>query len=213
MKLECNKLSRNDHFFNFKLNKECLFNLCNYRKLQRVGAVVQKNLTQTRQRQTTRHHLQHTSQVKGKSNASNSIYLRDIRIVRILSGAILGCCVREVITLGSSSIEVTLWIASWEVGTLVLDDLLKYIVKNRFGIIRVFDLWANTKNVSAFSDVVLNVIVCALIRKLGHFDSERKVTVRLNIVTYFSDANCSSRSKRSRLGGGKSLIQGRKTAA
>ena len=138
-----------------------------------MGAVVQKNLTQTRQRQATCHHLQHTGQVKGKSNASNSIYLRDIRIVRILSGAILvGCCVREVITFGSSSIEVTLGIASWEVGTLVLDDLLKYIVKDRFGIIGVFNLWADTENVSAFSYVVLNVIVCALIGKLGHFDSK-----------------------------------------
>ena len=179
-----------------------------------MGAIVQKNLTQTRQRQTTRHHLaQHTVQVKGKSNASNSIYLRDIRIVRILSGAILGCCVREVITLRSSSIEVSVWIASWEVGTLVLDDLLKYIVKDSFGIIGIFNLWANTKNVSAFSGVVFNVIIRALIRKLGHFDPERKAKLGLEVFTYFSDANCSSRSKRSRLGGGKSLIQGRKTAA
>ena len=139
-----------------------------------MGAVVQKNLTQTRQRQTTRYHLQRTGQVKGKSNASNSIYLRDIRIVRILSAGILGCFVRQVITLGSSSIEPTSGIASWEVGTLVLDDLLKYIVKDRFWIIRVFNLWADTKNVSAFSNIVLNVIVSALIRKLGHFDSERR---------------------------------------
>jgi len=39
------------------------------------------------------------------------------------------------------------------------------------------------------------------------------VRVTLDGATYFSEANCSSRSKRSREGGGKSLIQGRKTAA
>ena len=99
-------------FLILNLTKSVCLYLCNYRKLQRVGAVVQKNLTQTRQRQTTRYHLQRTGQVKGKSNASNSIYLRDIRIVRILSAGILGCFVRQVITLGSSSIEPTSGIAS-----------------------------------------------------------------------------------------------------
>ena len=119
----------------------------------------------------TRHIICSTGQVIGKSNArSNSIYVRDIRIVRILRGAILGCCVREVITSRSSSVEVSLGVASREVGTLVLDDLLKNIVEDGLGVIRVFDLSTDAKDVATLSCVVLDVVICALVGELRHLD-------------------------------------------
>lgn len=87
--------------------------------------------------------------------------------------------------------------ASREVGALVLDDLLKYIVEDGFGIIGVVDLVCDAEDVTALTHVVVDVFVVALVRELGQLDPTlKKVSVRLgvSVVTYFSDANCSSRS-------------------
>lgn len=51
-------------------------------------------------------------------------------------------------------------------GTLVLDDLLKYIVEDFLRIVRVADLRSHAQDVSAFLDVVLHVVVRALVRQL-----------------------------------------------
>ena len=60
--------------------------------------------------------------------------------------------------------------ASREGGALVFDNLLKYIVQNCFGVVRVIDLRAYSQYVTALFDVVLDVIVTALICQLGHFN-------------------------------------------
>ena len=43
-------------------------------------------------------------------------------------------------------------------------------MEDGLGIIGVVDLRADPENVSAFSGVVLDIVVCALIGELGHFD-------------------------------------------
>ena len=103
---------------------------------------------------------------------------------------------------------------SRKVRALVLYDLLKYIVQDGFGIIGILYVLGYTEDVATFADIVLNVFVVALVSELGKFDStERKRISTGYVFTYFSEANCSSKSNRSREGGGRSLIQGRKTAA
>ena len=62
---------------------------------------------------------------------------------------------------------------SREVLALVLDDLLKYIVQDSFGVVRIFHVLCDAKDVSAFTDVVLNVVVVALVRELSKFDPKR----------------------------------------
>jgi len=91
-------------------------------------------------------------------------------LLRVLRAGVLGCCVREVITSRSTSVEVVLGGASREVGALVLDDLLKYIVEDGLGIIWVVDLSADAENVATFSGVVLDIVVGALVRELRHLD-------------------------------------------
>ena len=59
--------------------------------------------------------------------------------------------------------------ASRERRALVLDDFLKYIMKDGLGIVRVVDLAAHAEDVTALLDVVLDVIVSALVSELGHF--------------------------------------------
>ena len=64
---------------------------------------------------------------------------------------------------------------SRKISALVLDDLLKYIVQDGFGIIRILYVLGYTKNVATFADIVLDVFVVALVGELGKFDStERK---------------------------------------
>ena len=60
--------------------------------------------------------------------------------------------------------------ASREGGALVFDHFLKYIVKNCFRVIRVANLRTDAQYVTALLDIVLNIIIPAFIRKLGHFD-------------------------------------------
>ena len=104
---------------------------------------------------------------------------------------------------------------SRKVSALVLNDLLKYIVQDGFGVVRVFHVLRDPQDVAALANVVLNVVVVAFVGELGHFDSARGQSRLANkrAVTYFSDANCSSRSNKSSEGGGRSLMLGRKTAA
>lgn len=59
--------------------------------------------------------------------------------------------------------------ASRERRALVLDDFLKYIVKDGLGIVRVVDLAAHAEDVTALLDVVFYVIVSALVSELSHF--------------------------------------------
>lgn len=160
-------------------------------------------------------------QVKGRSNASDSIYLRDIRI-RIFGRAILSRCVRTFArssVSGCSScvgVRIVVGAGSRKVRALVLYDLLKYIVQDGFGVVRILHVLGDAKDVTALADVVLNVFVVALVRELGQLNPEREEKSEISKVgkeTYFSEANCSSRSKRSREGGGRSLMQGRNTAA
>ena len=48
--------------------------------------------------------------------------------------------------------------------TLVLKDLLKYIVQNGFGVVGIGDLLAYSQDVTTLLYIVLYVIICALIR-------------------------------------------------
>ena len=64
---------------------------------------------------------------------------------------------------------------SRKISALVLDDLLKYIVQDGFGIIRILYVLGYTEDVATFADIVLDIFVVALISELGKFDStERK---------------------------------------
>ena len=89
-------------------------------------------------------------------------------------------------------------------------------MQDGLGVVGIFHVLRDTEDVAAFADVVLDVVVRALVRELGHFDSKArntKLDVPASINTYFSEANCSSKSNRSKEGGGRSLMHGRKTAA
>lgn len=111
--------------------------------------------------------------MKGRSKASNSIYLRDIRI-RIFGRAVLGRFVREVTRAVSTTglgVFIVVGTGSRKVGAPVLYDLLKYIVEDRFGVVRVFYVLRDAQDVAALPDVVLHVVVVALVGELGHFDS------------------------------------------
>jgi hypothetical protein len=109
--------------------------------------------------------------------ASNSVYLRNIRI-RIFGRAIFGRLVREVARAVSTScmrVSIVVRAGSREVRALVLDDLLKYIVQDGFGIIRIFDVLGDSKDVSTLADVVFDVVFIALVRELSHFNSKRRI--------------------------------------
>ena len=88
-------------------------------------------------------------------------------------------------------------------------------MQDRFRVVGVRDVAADSKDVSTFFYVVLEVVVGTLVRELGHFNpAKRKCQTYLkSAITYFSEANYSSRSYKSRLGGGRSFMHGRKTAA
>jgi len=60
--------------------------------------------------------------------------------------------------------------ASRKVLSFVLVDLLKNIVQDSFGIIGVLNVSTDSKNVSTLFDIVFEVIVGALVGKLGHFN-------------------------------------------
>jgi len=60
--------------------------------------------------------------------------------------------------------------ASREVGALVLDDLLKYIVQDGFGIIRVVNRSGDSEDVTTLAHIVLDIFVVALVRELCEFD-------------------------------------------
>ena len=113
------------------------------------------------------------SQVNGSSNASHYVYLRDIRI-RIFSCAILRRFVRKIAVLAISKscmrITVAARSASRKVGTFVLDDLLKYIVQDRFRIIWVIHRSGDSEDITTFSDVVLDIFVVALVCELCEFN-------------------------------------------
>ena len=55
-------------------------------------------------------------------------------------------------------------------GTLVLDDLLKYIMENSLRIVGVANFGADTQYVAAFFDVILYIIVSTFVCKLCHFN-------------------------------------------
>jgi hypothetical protein len=48
--------------------------------------------------------------------------------------------------------------------TLVLKDLLKYIVQNGFGVVRIRDLLAYPQDVTALLYIILYVVIRALVR-------------------------------------------------
>ena len=88
------------------------------------------------------------NQVNGKSNASNSIYLRDIR-TRIFGCAILRRLIREVARAVSSStphcgVIVVIGAGSGKVRALVLNDLLKYIVQDGLGVVWILHVLRDT---------------------------------------------------------------------
>ena len=47
-------------------------------------------------------------------------------------------------------------------------------MQDGLGVIGIFDVLRDTEDVAAFADVVLDVVVGALVRELGHFDSEKR---------------------------------------
>ena len=61
-------------------------------------------------------------------------------------------------------------VVSRQVGALILDDLLKNVVQDGFGIVRIFHVLRDAKDISAFANIVLYVFVGALVRELGHLD-------------------------------------------
>ena len=60
-------------------------------------------------------------------------------------------------------VGIVVGVGSRKVGALVLDDLLKYIMQNRLGVIWVLDVLSDAQNVAAFANVVFYVIVRALV--------------------------------------------------
>ena len=111
-------------------------------------------------------------QVKGRSKAaSQRIDLRDIRI-RIFSRAILSRLHRQVARAVSASCVrvIVVRAGSREVRALILDDLLKYIVQDGFGIVGVLHILRDSQNVTTLANVVLDVLVAALVRELGHLN-------------------------------------------
>jgi hypothetical protein len=84
-------------------------------------------------------------------------------------------------------------------------------VENCLWVILVLDHLAYPQNISTFSDIIINIIVSTFIGKLGHTNSI-SIIKQLKIL-YFSEANCSSKSYKSRPGGGSSLRVGGNTAA
>ena len=117
------------------------------------------------------------NQVNGKSNASNSIYLRDIR-TRIFCCAILRRLIREVARAVSTSTShggvVVVGAGSRKIRALVLDDLLKYIVQDGLGVVGILHVLRDTQNVTTFADIVFDIFVVAFVRELSHFDSRKR---------------------------------------
>ena len=113
------------------------------------------------------------NQVNGKSNASNSIYLRDIR-TRIFGCAILRRLIREVARAVSTSTPhcgvIVVGAGSGKVRALVLNDLLKYIVQDGLGVVWILHVLRDTQNVTTLADVVLDIFVIAFVGELSHFD-------------------------------------------
>ena len=60
-------------------------------------------------------------------------------------------------------------LTSREGGAFVLDDFLKYIVHNCFGVVGV-GLLGHAQNVATLLDVILDVVVAALVSELSHLD-------------------------------------------
>ena len=60
-------------------------------------------------------------------------------------------------------VGIVVGVGSRKVGALVLDDLLKYIMQNRLGVIWVLDVLSDAQNVAAFANVVFYIIVRALV--------------------------------------------------
>ena len=117
------------------------------------------------------------NQVNGKSNASNSIYLRDIR-TRIFCCAILRRLIREVARAISTSTShggvVVVGAGSRKIRALVLDDLLKYIVQDGLGVVGILHVLRDAQNVTTFADIVFDIFVVAFVRELSHFDSRKR---------------------------------------
>ena len=68
-----------------------------------------------------------------------------------------------------SLLLVVIMLTSREGGAFVLDDFLKYIVHNCFGVVRV-GLLGHAQNVATLLDVILDVVVAALVSELSHLD-------------------------------------------
>ena len=43
-------------------------------------------------------------------------------------------------------------------------------MQNGFGIIRIFDILSDAKDVATLTNVVVNILIATLISELGHFD-------------------------------------------
>ena len=113
------------------------------------------------------------NQVNGKSNASNSIYLRDIR-TRIFGCAILRRLIREVARAVSTSTPhcgvIVVGAGSGKVRALVLNDLLKYIVQDGLGVIWILNVLRDTQYITTLADVVLDIFIIAFVGELSHFN-------------------------------------------
>ena len=60
-------------------------------------------------------------------------------------------------------VGIVVGVGSRKVGALVLDNLLKYIMQNRLGVIWILDVLSDAQNVAAFANVVFYIIVRALV--------------------------------------------------
>ena len=113
------------------------------------------------------------NQVNGKSNASNSIYLRDIR-TRIFGCAILRRLIREVARAVSTSTPhcgvIVVGAGSGKVRALVLNDLLKYIVQDGLGVVWILHILRDTQYITTLADVVLDIFIIAFVGELSHFN-------------------------------------------
>ena len=83
-------------------------------------------------------------------------------------------------------------------------------MKDRFWVVWVRNILTNSKDISNLLDIVIHIVICTLVGKLSQSYSTKIKSVYKN---YLSEANYSSRSNKSRLGGGRSLSVGGNTAA
>ena len=79
--------------------------------------------------------------------------------------------VKWAVSTSGSWVGIVVGVSSGKVRALILDDFLKYIVENGFGVIRVLHILRDAEDIATLADVVFNVLIITLVCKLSHFYS------------------------------------------